>query len=61
MSGDGWRDSTEGDLDPDPTDEAGYADWDPPDRGWLPSLLRVVMALVLAAFVGGLLLQVLYR
>ena len=57
MSDDGWRRSTEGDLDPDLTAEAGYADWDPPDRSRLPSFLRIVMALVLAAFVGGLLLQ----
>ena len=57
MSDDGWHHSTEGDLDPDLTEEAGYAFWDPPERRWLPPLLRVVMALVLLAFVGGLLLR----
>jgi hypothetical protein len=59
MSDDGWRYSTEGDLDPDLTEEAGYADWEAPDRGWLAPVLRAVMALVLAAFILGIVLRVL--
>ena len=31
-----WFESTEGDLDPDLTEEAGYGPWDPPRRsGWV--------------------------
>lgn len=29
---DGWATSTEGDLDPDLTDEAGYGEWDAKTR-----------------------------
>ena len=36
MADEEWVESTEGDLDPDLTEEAGYAGWDPPDRsGWV--------------------------
>ena len=59
MTDDGWRTSTEGDLDPDLTEEAGYAYWDPPERAWLTPLLRAAMAVLLAAFLAGLLLRVL--
>ena len=59
MSDDDWRHSTEGDLDPDLTEEAGYAGWEAPDRGRLGPLLRGVMALVLAAFILGIVLRVL--
>ena len=59
MGDDGWRYSTEGDLDPDLTEEAAYADWDPPARAWLRPVLRAVMTLVLLAFVAGVLAQVL--
>ncbi len=61
MSDDRWRHSTEGDLDPDLTEEAGYAYWDPPRRGWLWWMARAVTALMLVSFIGALLLQVLYR
>lgn len=57
MSGGGWLESTEGDLDPDLTEEAGYAYRDPPPRrAWMPPLLRIVMAVVLAALLGSVIL-----
>ncbi|MCH8199965.1 MAG: hypothetical protein IIA54_07870 [Chloroflexi bacterium] len=59
MSDDGWRTSTEGDLDPDLTEEAGYAGWDPPRRAWLVPVARAITALLLAIFLFGLLLRVL--
>jgi hypothetical protein len=46
----GWEASTEGDLDPELTEEAGYGAWDPPEREWWPVLLRVSIVLVLVAF-----------
>ena len=49
---DGWEESTEGDLDPDLTEEAGYAWWDPPRRSWVPIALRVGMALALLALLA---------
>ncbi|MEZ4552948.1 MAG: hypothetical protein AB7L91_06890 [Dehalococcoidia bacterium] len=56
MADEEWVESTEGDLDPDLTEEAGYAGWDPPDRsGWVLAQ-RLVMALVLVSIVGGALL-----
>ena len=57
MSGGGWIESTEGDLDPDLTEEAGYARPEPPRRrAWLPPLLRIAMAVVLAALLGSVIL-----
>jgi hypothetical protein len=56
MSDDGWLESTEGDLDPDLTEEAGYSGWEPPERSWWPAVLRLGTALVIAAMVAGLLL-----
>lgn len=57
MTDDGWEYSTEGDLDPDLTDEAGYAYWDPPTRRfWTPTVLRIGAALVIALLVGGVVL-----
>ncbi|MEX2228746.1 MAG: hypothetical protein WEB13_03810 [Dehalococcoidia bacterium] len=50
---DDWEYSTEGDLDPDLTEEAGYAAWDPPARRWAPLAARALGALVLAAFLIG--------
>ena len=48
------RYSTEGDLDPDLTEEAGYAGWDPPRRAWLPVALRVIaVGVVVAIGVGA--------
>jgi hypothetical protein len=56
MADDEWVTSTEGDLDPDLTEEAGYAGWDPPDRsGWV-LVQRLAMAFVLISIVGGALL-----
>ena len=57
--GGGWAYSTEGELDPDLTEEAGYAEWEPPARRfWSPAMLRFVAALVIALLAGGLLLAV---
>ena len=49
--------SGEGDLDPDLTEEAGYAYWDPPrHRAWGVVLLRVAMAISLIALLGSVVL-----
>ncbi|HRC63396.1 MAG: hypothetical protein K1X87_12305 [Dehalococcoidia bacterium] len=56
MADDDWVTSTEGDLDPDLTEEAGYSGWDPPDRSGWALVQRLVMALVLVSIVGGALL-----
>jgi hypothetical protein len=55
----GWEESTEGDLDPDLTEEAGYAWWDPPRRSWVPIALRVGIALALLAVLAGVILPLL--
>jgi len=50
----GWQRSTEGDLDPDLTEEAGYVGWDPPRRRawwWVYRLLLVTVLLTLVASV----------
>ncbi len=52
----GWEYSTEGDLDPDLTEEAGYAGWDPPRRRWGGLALQVILVIVLLAMLLGLLL-----
>ena len=60
VSKDEWEYSSEGDLDPDLTEEAGYADWEPVRRGlWTPTVLRIGTVVVLALFLGGVLLAVL--
>ncbi len=46
----GWDSSTEGDLDPDLTEEAGYADYEPVDRTWLTVGLRVIAIVILIIF-----------
>lgn len=54
-----WRHSTEGDLDPDLTEEAGESpsDWLPPARrSLLPAILGVVALLLLIAFLAPLFL-----
>jgi hypothetical protein len=56
MSQNGWEYSTEGDLDPDLTEEAGYSGWDPPARPWWPVAIRFGALVVLAALVAGALL-----
>jgi hypothetical protein len=53
---DDWVISTEGDLDPDLTEEAGYSGWDPPERSAWYLVQRLVLALILFAMVGGALL-----
>ena len=59
VANDDWKYSTEGDLDPDLTEEAGYAYWDPPTRRfWTPTVLRIGAALVIVLLVGGLILAV---
>ena len=59
VANDDWEYSTEGDLDPDLTEEAGYAYWDPPTRRfWTPTVLRIGAALVIVLLVGGLILAV---
>ena len=50
---DDWEYSTEGDLDPDLTEEAGYAGWEPPERRWAPFVARLLAGAVIAAFVFG--------
>ncbi len=57
--GDGWDHSSEGDLDPDLAEEAGYADWDPPRRGGWPLLYRATMAALLAALLFPIVLLLL--
>ena len=59
MSDDRWRESDEGDLDPDLTEEAGYSGWEP-RRAWFPLVARAVLAFVLLVFLASLLLQVVY-
>jgi hypothetical protein len=58
---DGWVESTEGDLDPDLTEEAGYLAWDPPGRrnNWLPFLWKVVALILVMALVGSVVLPAL--
>lgn len=58
--GNDWIESTEGDLDPDLTEEAGYS-WDAPSRSWLRPLLQAFAALTLLALLGGVILTLLAR
>ncbi len=53
-----WQESTEGDLDPDLTEEAGYGEWDPPARVWLPLMLRLFGLLALFAMLGTVVITV---
>ncbi|MCK9495452.1 MAG: hypothetical protein M0R75_08145 [Dehalococcoidia bacterium] len=56
---DGWVESTEGDLDPDLTEEAGYLAWDPPQgRDWLPLVGKLAAAAVIVAMIGVVVLPV---
>lgn len=57
MRGDGgWGYSTEGDLDPDLSEETGYSAWDPgPRRLWLLAY-RVLLAAGLLALLVPLVL-----
>ena len=49
MGDDDWEFSREGDLDPDLTEEAGYADWEPRRRRVWLIVLRIVTILLVAA------------
>ena len=53
---DDWRESTEGDLDHDLTEEAGYAGWDPPERRGWGLLYRAWLVVALLTLAGGVLL-----
>lgn len=53
---DGWLESTEGDLDPDLTEEAGYS-WDAPERGTLlTTTVRIVTFTLLVVLVASIVL-----
>lgn len=58
MAGD-WRESTEGDLDPDLTEEAGYSGWDPPRRRGMWTLYRLGLVVALLTMSAGALLVLL--
>lgn len=60
-AGDGWLESTEGDLDPELTEEAGTGAWDPLERrsNWLPFLWKVAALLLVFALVGSVVLPAL--
>jgi hypothetical protein len=51
-----WHESTEGDLDPDLTEEAGYAGWDPPGRNRWPPAFRILAVLAIVAMLGTVIL-----
>ncbi|TAJ18182.1 MAG: hypothetical protein EPO65_09435 [Dehalococcoidia bacterium] len=56
----GWIESTEGDLDPDLTEEAEYGHYGyGSSHPWLRPALQAFGALVLIAFLGGAILAVL--
>jgi|GEM_PF-1940507 len=56
-----WVESTEGDLDPELTEEAGYLAWEPPGRGnnWWPFLWKVSAFLLVVALIGSAVLPAL--
>lgn len=60
MADGGWQRSTEGDLDPDLTEEAGYGGWEPPRRRAWRWAYRLLLVTALLALVAGALL-VLWR
>jgi hypothetical protein len=53
---DGWRVSTEGDLDPDLTEEAGYSGWEPRRRAPWSLLFRLALLVALVGVVGSALM-----
>lgn len=56
----GWTESTEGDLDPDLTEEAGYLAWEPEDGpNWFPFIARLLILFVVVALVGAAILPAL--
>lgn len=58
---DGWIESTEGDLDPDLTEETGYlaSDGAEPRNNWLPFVWKVAALMLVVALVGSVVLPVL--
>lgn len=54
-----WVVSTEGDLDPDLTEEAGYSSWEPADGGRRAILLRALILVTLCAVLAGVILPLL--
>lgn len=57
---DGWEYSTEGDRDPDLTEEAGYSGWEPTRRLWTSTFVfRLVTATILASFLFGIVVRLL--
>ena len=46
---DEWVISSEGDLDPDLTEEAGYSNWEPRDRSLWMVVARIGLIFVLAS------------
>jgi hypothetical protein len=58
---DGWAESSEGDLDPDLTEEAGYSDWDPVNRGWWPLVLRIGLVVLILALLAPVILTAAIR
>ena len=59
MGDDDWEFSSEGDLDPELTDEAGYSDWEPRRRRLWPLVLRVGSVLLITALVLPIVLRAL--
>ena len=47
-----WHESTEGDLDPDLTEEADYSGWEPPRRAWWPVAFQVLGLVAIASVLG---------
>ena len=47
-----WFESTEGDLDHDLTEEAGYGPWEPPRRAWWPIVSYLLSILALISIIG---------
>ena len=59
--GDDWEHSSEGNLDPDLTEEAGYAGRDAPRRSVWPLLSRVVTIFLLISLIAPLVISLLTR
>ncbi len=59
MGDDDWEFSSEGDLDPELTEEAGYSDWEPRRRRLWPIVLRVGSFLLITALVVPIVLRAL--
>ena len=59
----GWTESTEGESDPDLTEEAGSSleDWETPARStWATAAVRVIAIVLLVAILGAAVSQVLF-